>query len=104
MARYYGNVGFAIQTEGAPGVFKDDISERPYSGNVIKDTHKWQSGEHLNDNFTVSNQISIVADIYAFTKFPFIKYVEWMGNRWSVTNVEVHRPRLILTIGGLYNG
>lgn len=104
MARYYGKVGFAIQAESAPGVWSDDISERSYQGDVIRDTHKWQSGEYLNDNFTISNQISIVADIYAFQNVPFIKYVSWMGNNWKVTNAEIKRPRIILTIGGIYNG
>lgn len=104
MARYYGTIGFAVQGESAPGVWQDIISERQYSGDVIRDTHKWQSTEHLNDNFTVSNQISIVADVYALENFPSIKFVTWMGNKWRVSNVEVNRPRLIMTIGGIYNG
>lgn len=104
MARYYGKVGFAMQVESAPGVWVDDIQERPYSGDLIRDTHKYQSGEYLNDDFTVSNQISIVADIYALKNFPHIKYVVWMENKWRVSNIEVNRPRLIITLGGLYNG
>ena len=104
MARYYGNVGFAKQVETAPGVWVDEIVERPYSGSVIRDTHKWQSDEYLNDKFTVSNQISVVADIYALTNFPHIKYVEWMKSKWRVSNIEINRPRIIITLGGLYNG
>ena len=78
--------------------------EFPYYGDVIRKTRRLESGDGLNDNVIVGNSISIVADQYAVDNFYNIKYVEWVGERWIVTTVEVQRPRLVLTLGGVYNG
>lgn len=103
MARFYGTVGFSVMTQ-REDVFVEEIVERNYYGDVIRNTSRWQSGEYLNDNLALSNSISIVADPYADENFHAIRYVIWMGASWKVTNVEVQRPRLILAIGGVYNG
>ena len=78
-------------------------TERDYRGDVLRNTRKWENGEHLNDDLNVNNQISIVADAYANENFFAMRYISWMGAYWKITNVEVQRPRLILTIGGVYN-
>lgn len=104
MAKFYGIVGYAKATNKSNGVWKDDITECQYFGDVIRYSSHRQEGENLNDNIVAGNTISIVADPYAEQNFQFIKYVVWMGAYWKVTNVEVQRPRLILTIGGVYNG
>lgn len=106
MAKYYGRVGYGIAVEDAnkPGVFVDQIVKRPYYGDVIRNTRQLEKGEGVNDNVRVNNSISIVADAYANEHIFAMKFVEWMGSFWKITNVEVQRPRLILSIGGLYNG
>lgn len=105
MARYYGIIGFAEgQAETVPGVWDEVIVERPYYGDVVRITRRLQGGEHLNDNITVSNEISIVSDPYALQNFHAIRYVAWMGTKWKVTSVEVQYPRLILSIGDEYHG
>ena len=106
MAKFYGKIGYAETNETPPesGVWKESIVERESSGDVIKNSRRFQSGEHLNDNLEINNQISIVADPYAFLNFHKMRYVKWMGASWKITNVEVLRPRLLLTIGGVYNG
>lgn len=104
MAKFYGRVGYSVTEETRPGIWTNAITEHTYYGDVLKDSTKWQSGKDLNDDLTVNNRISILADQYAYQHFSQIKYVEWMGALWKVTNVEVQRPRLILTIGGVYNG
>lgn len=103
MARFYGAVGYAETKETAKDVWEEEITERFYTGDVLRNTRRWDNGEHLNDNLNVNNSISIVADAYACQKFFAIRYVIWMGVKWKVTNVEVQRPRLLLTIGGVYN-
>lgn len=103
MAKFYGPIGYAISKETAPGVWEDHIEERNYAGDVIRNTRKWEAGENLNDNLVINNTISIVADAFAFQHFHLIRFVKWMGASWKITNVEVQRPRLILTIGGVYN-
>ena len=104
MAKYYGEIGYAVTQETSPGVWTEGITTRPYYGDVIRNVSKWQNGSYLNDNLNVSNQISIVSDPYANQNFHSIRYVKWMGALWKVTDVEVQYPRLILTIGGEYNG
>jgi len=104
MAKFYGAIGYAETTETAPGVWEESITEHNYSGDVIKNTRRYQAGENLNDDLIINNIISIVADPFAYTNFHTIRYVKWMGASWKVTSIEVQRPRLILTIGGVYNG
>ena len=103
MAKFYGNVGYVITGESSPGVWGEQVKERPYYGDVIKNNKRWSQTENLNDDITLNNQISILADAFAFEHFFAMKFVRWMGASWTVTNVEVQRPRLILTIGGVYN-
>ena len=104
MAKYYGMVGYAETAETRPGIWEEVITERPYYGDVIRNVRRLENGESVNDNPVINNSISIVADPYAYRHFLAMRYVEWMGARWKVTNVEVQSPRLLLTIGGVYNG
>lgn len=104
MAKYYGLVGYAVTEETSPGVWTNQIVERPYKGEVIRRRSMWQNANQVNDDLNISNEISILADPYAYQNFSRIKYVQYMGTMWKVTAVEVQRPRLILTIGGVWNG
>lgn len=106
MARFHGPVGYGESVESPPdsGVWVDEITEHIYFGDVIQSTRKLQEGEHLNNDLLVMNMISIVANQYAFQHFFKIKYVGWMGALWTVTKVEVRSPRLILSLGSVYNG
>lgn len=101
--KYFGNVGYATTVETAPGVWEEQIIERPYYGDVNKMSRRLASSEHLNDNVDISNVISIVSDPFALSHFHSMRYVEWMGSKWKVSTVEVDFPRLNLTLGGLYN-
>lgn len=105
MAKFYGKVGFSAGShESTPGVWTESIVERDYFGDVTRNTRRLQGTEYLNDKVTFGNEISIVSDPYALEFFHAIRYVEWMGARWKVTSVEVQYPRLILSMGEVYNG
>ena len=104
MAKYYGKIGYSTSEEVKPGVWKKRITEREYFGDVVRNTRRLQSSGNLNDNIIVSNEISIVADPFANENFHSMLYVEFMGAKWKISNVEVQYPRLILTIGEVYNG
>ena len=104
MAKFYGAIGFAESVETSPGIWEEHETERFYSGDLIRNNRRLQSGDQLNDSITVSNEISIVADPYANNHFHSIRYVKFMGITWKVTNVDVQYPRLILALGGEYNG
>ena len=104
MSKFYGAIGFAETVETDPGVWEEKIVEHSYSGDLIRNTRRLQSSSNtVNDNIEVSNEISIVADPYAEQNFYAIRYAVFMGVKWKITNVEVNYPRLILTMGGLYN-
>ena len=103
MAKYFGKIGFYSTVEVKPGVWVKQITEREYFGDVLKNTVRQQSTANLNDNVVVSNQISVVSDPFANENFHSIIYVEYMGAKWKVSNVEVEYPRLKLSIGEVYN-
>lgn len=102
--RYYGKVGYAIPSETGLDIIEDTIVERSYYGDVLKNNRRWEKGEGVNDNLNISNRISIVADPFAYEHCYAIKYISWMGTNWKVTDLEIDRPRLILSIGGVWNG
>lgn len=103
MAKFYDRIGFAVQTEIRAGVWQDVITERFYSGDIIKNSVKHE-GEKVNQDLSTNNSISIVADAYAYETFFAMRYVGWMGALWSISSIDVERPRLILRLGGVYNG
>ena len=104
MAKYYGAIGYAETVETTPGVWVEQITERQYFGDLTRNSRSLQSTEQLNDNINVANEISIVADPFAYQNFHKMRYVEFMGTKWKINPVEVKYPRLILSTGGLYNG
>ena len=103
MAKFYGSIGYAELVEVNPGIWEEKITERKYDGDLIRNTRRLQTSDKLNDDINISNEISIVADPYANQNFHSMRYVEFMGAKWKINNVEVLYPRLILTIGGVYN-
>lgn len=104
MAKWFGNVGYVESIETKPGIWEDEEMNRPYFGDSIRNTRLLQNSGEINDNINIGNQISIVADPYAINHIYAMRYVEFQGSNWKITNVDVQYPRLILTIGGLYHG
>lgn len=104
MAKYYGTLGFSISTETRPGVWTEGITTRNYSGDVIRQSYRWQNSNKVVEDLNISNRISIVMDNFVKDNLGALKYATYMGSNWKITDVEVEYPRLILTLGGLYNG
>lgn len=104
MAKFFGKIGYIKNMEVQPGVWADKAIEKSYYGDVFRNTSRFQQSDGVNDDISINNIISIVADPYAKENFQYIRYVEWMGTKWKVTNAEVSYPRIILTLGGMYNG
>lgn len=105
MAKWFGAIGFAEKVETKPGVWEEQITEHKYYGDVIRNTRRLQSADQLNDDINIANEISIVADPFANNHIYAMRYVEFMGTRWKVSTVDAsQRPRLILSVGGVYNG
>lgn len=104
MAKFYGPVGYAETVETSPGVKEEKITERYYAGDLIRNTRKLEGSGQVIDDLNIANEISIVADPFANQNFHKMRYVGYMGTRWKISTVEVQYPRLLLTIGGVYNG
>lgn len=105
MARFFGVVGFAeTSVETTPGVFEDIIVEKEYYGDVIKNSRRFQDGSAIVDGVSLDNSIDILANKYANDHIDAMRYVVWKGERWEISSVEDRRPRLLLRLGGVYNG
>ena len=104
MAKYYGTIGFRTTVETKPGIYKEQITEREYFGDVVRVARRLQTADKVNDDITLTHDVSIVADPFAYNNFQSIIYLTYLGQKWKVTNVEVMYPRLSLSLGGLYNG
>lgn len=103
MAKWFGKVGYSYLEEVEPGLWEEQITEREYYGDSYKENWKRQSSDSVNDNINISKVISIVADPFAYQHCSDITYVEYMGTKWKVTDIDPQRPRLVLTMGGVYN-
>lgn len=106
--RFFGQIGFVEHQEKivdgiGSGVWEDTVIEKSYYGDVVNLTRKYDTvADKVNDNITLSQSISIVADAYALDKFCFMKYVILNNVKWKITNIRVEYPRVTLTLGGLY--
>ena len=103
MAKFYGPIGFAKTVETVPGVWEEQIVERNYRGELTRNNRRLQTANQVNDDITIANEISIVADPYVNENFHSMRYVKFMGTKWKVSNIDVQYPRLILSLGGVYN-
>ncbi len=100
--KWYGQLGYRDCVEVEPGIWEDQITEVNKFGDVLRNYSSNQQGTKINDDISVSNQISIIADPYLLESFHKIIYITFGGAKWKVSNVEVRYPRLIVTLGSLY--
>lgn len=104
MAKFQGLIGYIQTEETSPGVYTDVVTERPYKGDLLRNSQRWEaSDERLNDDININNRFSIVADVYAYENMEYIRYIQWNGVKWRIKKFDVQRPRLILHVGGVYN-
>lgn len=104
MAKYFGNIGYGVTEEIRPGVSLPTISEREYYGDIVRNVRRYENGGKVNDDLNINMTLSIVADPFAFQNFHQLKYAEYMGAKWKAVSVEPQFPRLVITLGGVWNG
>lgn len=104
MSKWYGKVGYITTEETEPGVWKEKVTEADYYGDVLEYTSRWNSSNKVNDDTDITARISIVADPFAYEHFSKIKFAQFMDAMWEVKSASPQYPRLILTLGGVYNG
>ena len=105
MAKWFGKIGYSESVETKPGVYKPQITTHEYYGDVIRNNTRWAGNpDSTNDDLTINSQISIVADPFAIDNFYSMKWIEFMGAKWKITSVEPQFPRLLISLGGVWNG
>ncbi len=104
MAKFHGNIGFVRTEKTVSGVIVEVPTEYPYYGDIIRESWNFEKSEQVNDNLIIRNRFSIVADKFALQNLQYMKYVIWEGTAWKIESAEIQRPRIILTVGGVYNG
>ena len=103
MAKFYGIIGFSDSKETSKGVWEPDIYEQAYYGDIVKDYRSWEKGQKVNDDFSINNQFSIIADPYLLKNFRQMKYIVYMGVKWRISSIEIQETRLLISVGGEYN-
>ena len=102
MAKYHGLIGFAVQEETSPGIWEDVIDPRPYKGDVVSNSRRYDPSENINDDMVLSNRFSIVSDAFLYSHIPAMRYLEYLGTKFKITSVSIERPRVEITVGGVY--
>lgn len=102
MAKYYGNIGFAVQVETRPGIWEDVIEDRPYKGDVLSNVRRWDPSENINDDFAISNRFSVISDAFLYSHIPAMRYIEYIGTKFKISSVNIDRPRVEISVGGVY--
>lgn len=105
MGKFYGKLGFVKAQETAPGVYEEIATEKECFGEIVRDVRRWNSSsDRLNDDIVLDGEIRVLGNPYIFENFSYIRFIEWMGSPWQVKSMEIQYPRIILWIGGVYNG
>jgi hypothetical protein len=103
MAKFNGPIGYVQTSETSPGIWTPTVTERTYYGDVVKDFHRYDN-KNMNETLGLSNMISIVADPFAYGNTQNMRYIKFQGSYWEIKSINIQRPRILLTIGGVYNG
>jgi hypothetical protein len=110
MSKYAGLVGYVTQEESVPGVWSQVEKTSTMKGDIIRQSSTNGNGARIsdtgkiNDDISLSHRVSLLGDAYAFNNYYAIKWIKIDGHKWQVTSVELQRPRIIITVGGLWNG
>ena len=104
MSKFYGKVGYIQTEEKRPGIYEEIVTERFYYGDITRRSLRWENTGAINDSINLTNEISIIADPYCYEHLSELRYIEFMGAKWKIASIQVERPRITLTLGGLYNG
>lgn len=104
MNKFCGNIGFVKYVEKEKGIYSPQSIEKRYFGDKIKMNQKYESTSQLNDNIRLNTSISVIADKYLRDNIGVMKYVCLDGQRWTINTIDdTTYPRILLTLGGLYN-
>lgn len=101
--KFCGSIGFIKQEEIEAGIYGDVVAEKNYYGEVLQNFRKWKSSDKVNDDIVLTNKLSVIADSFMTENLGAMKYVVYLGQKWKIDSAEIEYPRIVLTLGGLYN-
>ena len=104
MAKFSGTLGFVTVESDSLGTFEEVITEISYTGDILRSSRRWDENQRVLSDLTIENRFSIIADSFAIDNTPNMRYLTYAGTRWKITAFEIQRPRIILSVGGVYNG
>lgn len=104
MTRFHGEIGFTTTVETSPGVHTEVLTKRNYFGDVLRDSRQNSGGAEINPGLSVGNRFSVLGDDFLFTNIKNLAYLRWDNGYWKITSVELLKPRLTITVGGVWNG
>lgn len=102
--KFFGKLGFSYEVETAPGVWETKSVEQEVYGDVLSNVRRWENSGEVNDDLNLTNQISVVASRFIYEHLGAMRYLIWNGTKWAIRSAEIVRPRVILNLGGVYNG
>jgi hypothetical protein len=104
MARYWGVIGInrgPVQT--SPGILTPKIEEVQVSGEMRQERLNWpQAG--MREGLSARHVLSVITPEDSDIDFTEAVYISWQGRKWSVTSIQYKRPRVELSLGGIYSG
>lgn len=104
MARFSGILGINRgPVEVSPGIYKPQIEEIVVTGEIRQEQLSWGQA-NLREGLRARHVLSIVTPDDGELGFGEVEYIEWQGKKWDVISVAYKRPRLELSMGGIYNG
>jgi len=104
MAKFAGLVGYVTQEETRPGVWTTVEKPVMMKGDVLRQTYSSQNDSKVNSDITLNHRVSLIGDSYALHNYYYIRWIELHGKKWEISSVELQRPRIIVTLGGVWNG
>ena len=79
MSKWFGKLGFVETKETELSVHSEIVTERDCYGDLTRNTRRLQSGDKVNDDISLANTLSIIADPYIQEHFCFLRYVTLYG-------------------------
>jgi hypothetical protein len=104
MAKFSGLVGYVTQSESSPGVWSSVENPIMMKGDIIRQSSNGQNDDKVNSDVSLNHRVSLVGDAYSFGNYYNIRWVEINGLKWEISSIEIQRPRIIVTLGGIWNG
>ena len=103
--RWYGRIGFTVDSDETFGIFEKTTTAKPYYGDVLYLRPRWEARDNSTNNDLVANvQLSVVADDFAIRNSSYMTWAEYMGAKWCITSIEVVFPRILINLGSVYTG